>query len=101
MALSKRRSTITNAAIMPATASKYRVMVANSLMYQHYNLSGALPIAFPIAANLVRQRQTKRAVRQRTVVETAVIFKPRRGFTAAFLVQCLEAMGAKEVRLET
>jgi hypothetical protein len=38
----------------------------------------ALPIALPIPANLVTKRQPERTVRQRTVVETPVIFQPRR-----------------------
>lgn len=41
-------------------------------------LAGTLPISLPITANLLRQRQSKRPVRQRPVVETAVILNPCR-----------------------
>jgi hypothetical protein len=38
----------------------------------------SLPIAGPYAAVAVRQRKAERAMRQRAVVEAAVIFKPSR-----------------------
>jgi hypothetical protein len=55
-------ATAVNEVIAAATESKNNVTVASSLILKRYSLSASLPMALPIAANLVSQRQTRSAV---------------------------------------
>ena len=72
----------------------------------------ALPIAFPLTADRVGQRRAGRQITYKGLVEKLAALGiqeseanlrnkiSRGGFTGAFLVQCLVAMGVTTLRLD-